>query len=113
MNIALLVGNDQLLEVYNVRDEITGDYIDDADVQASIRSCLGRLVDGFAWPLDLVHINAEDDLEERRGLYRGILQQGLDLMAGQEYIITVDIQAGADDTARFEWKVLAINRTPV
>lgn len=111
MLIQLFVGNDHLVEVV-ATDARTQDPINDATVTVTLRKCDGSVVSGMAWPVTLPHLSASEDPDNREGLYSGILEDGLDLRAGQTYIVDVSIDAGADSVAFYRFKEIASYRTP-
>lgn len=85
----LLIGNDQTLLVQSVTDEITGSYINDATVTASLRQMNTTAVPGQSWPLTLDYVAASN------GNYRGNLENDLEIREGLKYIVEITIVSGS------------------
>ena len=86
----LLIGNDQTLDVTGVQNKVSGTYINNAVVTARVKHLNGDDVTGQAWPVTLAYVTSSD------GNYRGVLEDGLELIAGKRYSIEIRIDAGSD-----------------
>lgn len=100
----LLIANDQTLTV-TVQDEITGDYINDAAVTATVKDPADNAIAGQSWPLTLDYVAASN------GVYRGNLEDTLVLKPNIKYWIIVDIDAGSGRKARLKFRRYAKDRT--
>lgn len=100
----LYLGNDMLLEVANLRDQATGDYLNAATVTVSLKDSSGVAVVGESWPLALAYITASN------GTYRAILRDTLTLASGARYVATVIADAGEGRRAQWELDVVARTR---
>lgn len=91
----LYVGNDMLLEVAGLRDDVTGDYLNAATVTVTLKTSAGVNVSGQAWPLALAYVTGSN------GVYRATLIDTLSLTANSRYVATVIADAG--DGKRAQW----------
>ena len=107
MESNLLIGNDQVLELVGLREEIANEYIEDATVTATIRKANGQPVDGENWPITLVFVAVNDDLEGRSGLYQGLLEDGIELVAGRTYSVEITAEVSSDLVGFWKFPVVA------
>lgn len=106
MNAALLIGNDQILQVESVQDEISGEYQNAATVTATVKNIGGVEVSGQSWPMTLSYVT------DSNGNYRGTLEYGVVLVNGRNYIIEVIVEIAGDPVASWRWTVPATYRKP-
>lgn len=99
----LYLGNDMLLEVANLRDQATGDYLNAATVTVTLKDSSGVAVAGESWPLAMSYITASN------GTYRAILRDTLTFAAGARYVATVIADAG--EGRRAQWELDFVCRT--
>lgn len=92
----LYLGNDMLLEVANLRDQATGDYLNAATVTVSLEDSEGNAVVGESWPLALSYITASN------GVYRAILRDTLTLAVDARYVAEVIADSGEGRRARWD-----------
>lgn len=92
----LYLGNDMLLEVANLRDQATGEYLNAATVTVSLENSEGVPVVGESWPLAMTYITASN------GTYRAILRDTLTLASGARYVAEVIADAGEGRRARWD-----------
>lgn len=83
----LYVGNDNILEVCHVRNELTGDFINDATVEVSLFDVAGEEVAGGTWPKSLVYVT------DSKGVYRTMLPAVLTLLPNARYVAEVEATA--------------------
>lgn len=98
----LYVGNDMVVEVRNLAEEITGDSINDATVTCTLTDSAGANVTGMTWPLTLAYV-AESD-----GTYRGTIEYDTAVVAGAMYTLTVSVSAGTG--YRGQWQIPCVAR---
>jgi hypothetical protein len=104
-NIAVIyVGNDNLVEVPALKNELTGADINDATVTVSLADAAGNAVSGETWPKALTYV------EGSHGIYRATLPYTLDLVPGGRYFATIVADAGAGLRAEWDIECVARNR---
>jgi len=87
--------NDNMLELNGLKDEITEEFVNDADVTASVKDSENVEVTGQTWPLTLDYITASD------GIYRGVLEAALDVAVGDKLTVEVTVDGGVGREAFF------------
>lgn len=102
--IVIYVGNDSILEVDHVRDELTGDFLAGAAVQATMFDNTGAEVTGDTWPRPLAYV------ANSKGVYRTTLPQTLDLTANQRYTVEVEVNDGPGRYAKWTLQCVARER---
>lgn len=102
MKAQLLISTTSLLELVELKNEVTGEIVTNATVTAVLRDSRGRAVSGQAWPLTMAYIDPNDDLAGRLGLYRGILSASLALEEHKGY--SADVTATVGSFSKF-WQV--------
>lgn len=97
-NLTLLyIGNDMVLEVDSLREDLAGAVLNDATVSVVLTDSAGVQAAGSSWPQTLAYVDASD------GLYRTLLPYTLTLVAGRRYTATVS--ALSSDGIRATWVV--------
>lgn len=99
----LLDNNDSIIEVYDLKNELTGDFLNTATVQVTLKDSTGTNVTGDTWPKTLNYVTASN------GIYRATLLYTLGLTADSRYTATVTADAGAG--LRSEWVLEMVCRT--
>ncbi len=84
----LYVGNDTILEIENLRDEVAGVFIPDAEVTVTLKDSAGANVVGDTWPKTLTYLASSN------GVYRCTMVHGLALVAGQRYSAAIVADGG-------------------
>ena len=102
--LTLYVGNDMILEVEGLTDEATGDFVNDADVTATLYTTAGAPVPGQTWPVPLPH------LADSNGIYRATLADTLALTPNQRYRARVVADGGPGRRSQWDIDVLAKTR---
>ncbi len=82
MAFEVLIRNDNVIEVKNVKNSVTGAPINNATVQVTVRNARGETIEGQTWPYTVPYVALS------AGLYRGILDDAMKLPPG---VVTVDI----------------------
>lgn len=98
-NVATLyVGNDTVLEVKGLKNEVTGAFLNAATVTATLSdSASGAEVSGQSWPVTLAYVAGSD------GDYRATLSYAMSLTANGRYTASITADAGAG--LRAQWSV--------
>ena len=99
----IFVGNDMLLEVSGLKDDVTGDYLNAATVTVTLKDSAGSNVSGQAWPLTLSYVTASN------GVYRATLIDSLSVTANARYVATVIADGG--EGKRAQWSLDVVART--
>lgn len=86
----VLIGNSMVLELSDefrngLRDTVTGEWILDATVTATLKNASGVSIAGQTWPLTLAFVTGS------RGVYRGTLESDLVITDKQALVCVVDI----------------------
>lgn len=104
-NIAVIyVGNDSVLEVTALRNEMTGADINNAAVSVTLKTSNGAQVDGETWPKAMAYVDGS------RGIYRATLPYTLKIITGGRYIATIVADAGLGLRASWDVEVVARGR---
>jgi len=98
----IYVGNDTILEVESLKNELTGLYVNDATVTVTLEETDGVDVAGDSWPKTLTYVGGSN------GAYRATLVFGLALVAGRKYNAKITADAGAG--LRAAWTVPCLAR---
>lgn len=98
---ALYVDNDMVLQIDDLKDEITGAAATTAAVSVTLSDEQGNEVLGAQWPLSLVHVAGSN------GTYRTTLPYTLEVTPGARYVATVVADAGPGLHAEWEVEVVA------
>lgn len=100
----LYTGNDTVIEVRGLKNEVTGDFLNSASVTATLVDAEGDQVAGEVWPKTLEYVAGSG------GLYRATLPYTMGLTAGGRYVAQVSVNAGAGLRASFALPVVARGR---
>ena len=100
----LYFGNDMILEVRGLQNEVTGAYLNSATVTVTLIDKVGAQVAGASWPMSMAYVAASD------GVYRATLPYSLSVTRNARYTAIVDINAGTGQRARFDVPVLCKTR---
>lgn len=102
-NVTILyVGNDTVLEVRGLKNEVTGAFLNAAAVTATLVDAEGDQVTGQSWPVTLAYVTGSD------GLYRATLSYGMGLTSGGRY--TAQITANGGSGLRASWSIPCLAR---
>ena len=98
----LYTDNDTVLEVDSLRNDVTGDFMNGADVSVTLLDSTGSQVAGDTWPKSLIYVVGS------RGVYRVTLGYALSLTANGRY--TAQIVADAGPGLRASWNMDCVAR---
>lgn len=102
MSLGYLVGNSNVVELRHLRNNETGEFDSTANVSVTLQTTGGVDVAGHTWPLAMTH--------DKSGTYRVVLTSSLAVVAGEEYVQTIDAVGAGGLTARFISTVRATDR---
>jgi hypothetical protein len=102
----LLIGNDQSIQISGLQDGITGNYITDAAVTATLKNPDGTPVAGQSWPLTLDYVATSN------GNYLGIIEDSVSLIARRPYTVEITANDGVNRVGFWSFTRFAINRQP-
>lgn len=97
----LLIGNDTVLEIVNLRNDINGVFLDGAVVAVTLLDADALEVAGQVWPQALVYVPGS------RGVYRATLAAALPLVANARYVARVSVDGGPALHARWDMECVA------
>lgn len=100
----LYVGNDHILEVHHLKNELTGEYLDSATVSVTLVDSEGDEVAGDTWPKAMSYVT------DSNGIYRATMVNELVLTAGARYTAQLTADAGAGLRAYWELECVARDR---
>lgn len=98
----IFLSNDNLIELANLQNEVTGAYINDATVNVTLVNSTGTNVVGTTWPKVMPYVAASD------GLYRATLGYDLVLTANSRYTANIVVVSGA---LRASWAADVVCKT--
>ena len=103
----LLLENGNVIELYELKNDLTGGFVNDATVEVTLFDSVGDPVSGQAWPLTMDHVSEDPD----EGLYRGTIAAAAELEDQASYTAIVDAEAPGSQPAHWEIPVKAVKRT--
>lgn len=101
----LFFGNDMVLEVRKLRNELTGAFLNSATVDVTLNDSTGTGVLGQTWPRSLAYVAGSD------GIYRTTIPDTLTLTANAKYTAVITADAGAGLAARWDVPIICKRRT--
>ena len=99
----LLIANDNLIKLVGLKNEVTGLFVNDAVVTATLFDSLNNEVPGQTWPVTLVFVTASN------GDYQATLQDTVQITAGIFYRLQINAD-GQGLQAQWEPMVEAVTR---
>lgn len=100
----LYTGNDTVIEVKGLKNEVNGAFLNAATVTTTLMDADGDEVAGETWPKALQYVTGSD------GIYRATLPYTLSLAAGGRYVAQISVNAGAGLRASFSLPCVARSR---
>lgn len=100
----IYTGNDTVIEVKGLKNEVTGAFLNSATVTATLVDAEGDQVAGETWPKTLAYVASSD------GIYRATLPYTMSLAAGGRYVAQISVNAGSGLRASFSLPVVARGR---
>lgn len=98
----LFVGNDNILEVSDLKNELTGADLNAATVTVTLKDAAGANVTGDTWPKTMTYVTGS------KGTYRTTLLYSMPLTAGDRYNAVISANGGAGLQA--SWTVECVAR---
>lgn len=98
----ILDNNDSVIEVFDLKNELTGAFLNAAAVTVTLKDSAGVDVVGDTWPKTMTYETASN------GMYRATLAYNLATTAGSRYTAVVIADAGAG--LRAEWNLECVCR---
>ncbi len=95
--------NDMVLEISNVTDKLTGNLVDDATINATLKDSNGVDVTGITWPQTLDFVSS--------GLYRKLIDMAIDVVDDGIYTLQIVLTTPGGIDAYWEVTVGGEKRT--
>lgn len=89
-------GNDMVIELDGLKNEVTGEYINDATVTFTLKDADGVTVSGQSFPTAMPYVASSN------GLYRATLSDAVAITVGARYVVEINVDAGAGLTGKWE-----------
>lgn len=105
MLATLLIGNDHIVELAGLHDEISGSYLNAATVTARLKTVAGVEVAGESWPITLTYVTGSN------GNYRGTIEDAVVLESGKSYMLEITADGGGDLIGFWRKELIAQYRT--
>ncbi len=100
----LFIGTTNALELDELQNEVTGEYINNAGVTVTLRDANDAEVAGATWPMAMSYVADSD------GLYRAFLPDTLSLLPDARYTADIVATAGASLVGKWVLDVVAKTR---
>lgn len=105
---AIFVANTNVLDVEILTSAIEDTFINDADMEVTIKDARGVAVDAdpenSIWPLAMDYVTASD------GWYRAIIPHDLPFVADVQYFAHIEADAGTERVAHWEFPFIPKTR---
>ncbi len=98
----LYLDNDNVLEVQQLRNDTSGDFLNTANVSMTLHDAGGDPVNGANWPLPLQYVDGS------HGVYRVTLDRDLALTLNARYIARIAVDGGSE--LRASWSIACVAR---
>jgi hypothetical protein len=98
----LYLGNNSIVDVTGLRNEHTGEFVNDADLSMTLLDKTGAPVGGANWPAAFQY------MADSNGVYRATLPHTLAIAEGERYVARV--VANATLGLRAQWDLLCVGR---
>ena len=95
----LYIGNDSIVELTGLYDQLTGNYVNNASVQCTVFDANGGALANVGWPIALNYLAASN------GVYQGIIPATIQLAEASGYRAQVIATSGST-TAEWDIPVL-------
>ena len=92
--------NDALIRLLGLKNELTGDYINNATVTATLRSLSGVMISGQSWPLSMPYVSGSN------GDYQATLSSLLEVKIGQTLVAQISADASGIGKGYWERKII-------
>lgn len=104
MACIVYVANTNVIELSGLKSAIEDDFVNDATVTVTVKDEAGAEVAGQSWPETMAYVASSD------GLYRGIIEDDVELTAGTTYVAHVEVDAGVDRVGHWEFNFVPKTR---
>lgn len=101
----LYIGNDAILELRGLENDLTGQFLNAATVTATLTDATGTQIAGAAWPMTLAYVAASD------GTYRATLPYTLALTPNEKVTAAISVDAGSGLRAFWALEFVARRRS--
>lgn len=95
--LALYKDNDMIVELSGLRNEVNGEFINNATVACSLKTPAGVAVSGQTFPTAMDYVAGSD------GLYRATLSDAVQVTLNGRYVVEITADAGGGLNAK--WSV--------
>lgn len=96
----LAINSNNVVEVYNLTNTVTGAYVDDANVTVTVRDMqTNEPIGGAVWPVDLPNVGS--------GRYREVLDSFIELDKNKQYILDITA-ATVNESTNWQTPVSAV-----
>lgn len=100
----LFFGNDNLIELRGLKNEVAGTYLNAATVTVTLKDSDGDNVAGASWPMTMSYVASSN------GIYRATLPSTLSVVEDGRYTAVVAVNGGAGLVARWDLPCLCRDR---
>jgi hypothetical protein len=100
MACIVYVANTNVIELTGLTDAVDNTLISDAAVSFTIKDADGAEVAGQTWPAPMDAVDGTDGVP---GLYRGIVEDDVAMVADTQYFAHVEVNAGPDRIGHWEF----------
>lgn len=94
--------NDMVVEIRGLANEVTGEYLNAATVNCTLKDSAGVSVSGQSWPTTMTYVTSSD------GVYRAIIGYAAGTVASSTYTLQIDVNGGAG--LRGQWSIPCVCR---
>jgi hypothetical protein len=88
--------NDMVVELDGLKNEVSGEYINDATVTFTLKTVAGVTVTGQSFPAAMPYVPASN------GLYRATLSDAVAITKGVRYTVEINVDAGSGLSGKWE-----------
>ena len=99
-----LIDNSVVVELSAVKNNVTDQYDNAADVNVTLKTLAGIGVAGQAWPVTMNYVAASD------GVYRATINPGVAIKANQSYRAHITATGSGGEIGHWEEEVRAVRR---
>lgn len=92
----LYKGNDMVIELDGLKNEVTGEYVNNATVTFTLKDAAGATVTGQSFPTAMPYVTASN------GLYRATLSDAAAVVVGTRYVVEINVDAGGGLNGKWE-----------
>jgi hypothetical protein len=98
------VANTNILELDGLKAAVDDAFINDADVEVTIKDSTGTNVTGVVWPVTMAYVTASE------GKYRATLSSALGFVPKKKYTALIEVDAGAGRIGHWELEFKPLTR---